>query len=335
MYRTPERGIPAPTRRFNYAKMSSSGLLQDVRGTDKFSSITSFDLWLSDGEFFLRSLDVEKSPPNPFLHIDLGKARVDPGQRLVLTENHILVKDVDTILNDGTVDASKITLRVTGVSGGTLQSRASASADWGDMTKAEVNGVLKDYYAFTLADVRAGKVSFVAGDGLASGKGEKIVFQIQAEDDDDNLSESDPTTTVEDPVDAEILIVPSVEVSSGSSGLVNEDGMLTPDETTLEVWIESAGSGCGILHVIVRLGDKQDGDGDILSLRTGYETTKITTDWDAKERELDIRFARGTTASEIKTALELLELTTVSSASDSTRKIWLFPTLVFPTLGAG
>ena len=76
----------------------------------------------------------------------------------------------------------------------------------------------------------------------------------------------------------------------------------------------------------MRLGDKQDGD--VLSLRTGYETTKITTDWDAKERELDIRFARGTTASEIKTALELLELTTKFSVSDSTRKIWLFPTLV-------
>ena len=324
---------PRTDTRYNYARMSSSGLLRDVRGTDQFPSITSFDLWLSDGEFFLRSLDVGESPPSPLLHIDLGKARVDPGQRLVLTENHILVKDVDTILNDGTVDASKITLRVSGVSGGTLQSRASASADWGDMTKAEVNGVLKDYYAFTLAELRAGKVSFLAGDGLASGNGEKIVFRIQAADAGDpatpgspsNLSDSDPTTSDLDPVDVEISIVPSVEVSSGFSGLVNEDGMLTPSPAKLDAWIESAGS--DTLHIVVRLGNKQDGD--ILSLQTGYDASKIKTlNWDAKERELDIEFARGTTASEITTALNLLELTTKFSVSDSTRKIWLFPTLV-------
>ena len=281
----------------------------------------------------MRSLDVGESPPSPLLHIDLGKARVDPGQRLVLTENHILVKDVDTILNDGTVDASKITLRVSGVSGGTLQSRASASADWGDMTKAEVNGVLKDYYAFTLAELRAGKVSFLAGDGLASGNGEKIVFRIQAADAGDpatpgspsNLSDSDPTTSDLDPVDVEISIVPSVEVSSGFIGLVNEDGMLTPSPAKLDAWIESAGS--DTLHIVVRLGNKQDGD--ILSLQTGYDASKIKTlNWDAKERELDIEFARGTTASEITTALNLLELTTKFSVSDSTRKIWLFPTLV-------
>ena len=320
---------PRTSRTYNYAKMSASGA-QDIRGTEERPSITIFDFWLSDGEFFLRSLDVAKSPPNPFLHIDLGEMRVDSGQRLVLTENHILVKDVDTILNDGTVDASSITLRVTGLQGGTLELLSSGS--WDAMTKAEVNGVTMDYYAFTLAELRAGKVAFVAGDGLASGNGEKIVFRIQAADAGDpatpgspsNLSDSDPTTSDLDPVDVEISIVPSVEVSSGFIGLVNEDGMLTPSPAKLDAWIESAGS--DTLHIVVRLGDKQNGD--ILSLRTGYDATKIKTDWRESIGELWLEIGAGTTASEIKTALELLELATKFSVSDSTRKIWLFPTLI-------
>ena len=333
-------GQPDTRSSYDYARVVYYAGFEAHRNrntSDRQPSVTHFDLWLSDGEFFVRPVDVEKSPPNPFLHIDLGKARVDPGQRLVLTENHILVNDVDTVLSNGNVDASKITLRVSGVSGGTLQSRASASADWGDMTKAEVNGLTKNYYAFTLAELRDGKVSFLAGDGLASGNGEKIVFRIQAADAGDpatpgspsNLSDSDPTTSDLDPVDVEISIVPSVEVSSGFSGLVNEDGMLTPSPAKLGAWIESAESWSSALHVIVRLGDKQYQNGDILSLRTGYDATKIKkADWDATKKEIDIEFARGTTASEIKTALELLELTTASSISDSTRKIWLFPTLI-------
>ena len=69
-------------------------------------------------------------------------------------------------------------------------------------------------------------------------------------------------------------------------------------------------------------------DGDILSLRTGYDTTKIkTADWDASKKELDIEFDNAATTSEIKTALGFLEFEGVLSDSASTRKVWVFPTL--------
>ena len=50
------------------------------------------------------------------------------------------------------------------------------------------------YYAFTLADLQAGNVAFLAGDGLQSGDGERITFKVQAVDDQGNLSDSDPNT---------------------------------------------------------------------------------------------------------------------------------------------
>ena len=49
----------------------------------------------------------------------------------MLTESHLSVDDVDTVLSNGDIDASRITFRVSDVVGGTLQERTSASADLG------------------------------------------------------------------------------------------------------------------------------------------------------------------------------------------------------------
>ena len=93
---------------------------------------------------------------------------------------------------------------------------------WEDMALATG----ETYYAFTLAELRAGKIAFLAGDGVATGdggKGVKITFQIQAADDGPNLSDSDPNDGENDadPVDGEISIVVSTKLTAGRGGLVN------------------------------------------------------------------------------------------------------------------
>ena len=272
--------------------------------------------------YYLRGVEVSASAPNPILELDFDKSRMDSGQRFVLTEEHILVYDPDTH------DASSVWLRVTGLTGGELQRRSSISeSDWTKIVAVPP----KTYLEFTLADLKAGKIAFLAGDGLASGEGKKIVFQVQAADAPDNnanLSDSDPNDGQNDPdpVDAEIVITITAEVTAGYRGLINADGVLSPDETTLGVWKQEATTHSGTLHVIVRLGNMQDGD--ILSLRTEYDTTKIkAADWDATKKELDIEFYNAATTSEIKTALGFLEFESVLSDSASTRKVWVFPTL--------
>ena len=289
-------------------------------------SVGYHDLWLADGEVFMRPVDVGESPPRPFLEVDVGRLRVDSGQLVVLTADHILVIDVDTLDVHDNLDASKITLRVSGVSGGTLQSLDSTSGSWKniDLTPST------QYREFTLADLKAGKVAFLAGDGVASadgGEGKKITFKVQAVDNDGNFSDSDPSTSDPDPVDVEILILPSAEVIAGSPGLLNADGVLTPDGATLTSWKQDATTHGGALHVIVKLSGRQAAD-DALSLATGYDASKVTPGgWNAATGELSIVFADNTTISEMKTALELLELTPEASLSSSTRKVWIFPTL--------
>ena len=215
--------------------------------------------------------------------------------------------------------------RVSGLTGGELQRRSSSSeSDW---TKIVAGG--KAYLEFTLAQLRAGRIAFLAGDGLASGEGTKVVFQVQAADaadDTENLSDFDPHSPDKDPVGVDIVVVPVAKVTAGFRELLNADGVLTPGSTMLTAWKQSAMAHGGTLHVIVRLGNMQDGD--ILSLRTGYDATKIkTADWDATKKELDIEFDNAATTSEMKTALELLEFESALSGSADTRKVSVFPIL--------
>ena len=310
----------------NYATIHKSDrLVQDVFDGER-DSISHHDLWLSEGEIVARSVDVGKSPPNPVLEAHLSRTRVDSGKRLVLTQNHILVKDIDTRdpMDDTKVDASKITLRVSGVSGGTLQLLDSTSGNWDDMALATG----ETYYAFTLADLKAGKVAFLAGDGLASGEGEKITFQIQAADDGPNLSDSDPNDGENDadPVDGEISIFVSTKLTAGTGGLINEDGALTPDDTALTDWIGTASTHSGTLRLIVKLQDKKEGDA--LSLRGIYETSKIVaSDWNDGTAELWLDVQNGTTEAEIRTALGTLWLDTSLFRSARERRVWVYPIL--------
>ena len=160
-------GDPNNRNNEDYARIFSSNMQVWDSDDGSRDSVSHHDLWLSEGEIFFQRVSVAKSPPNPILEVHFEKLRVNADARQVLTENHILVKDVDTRdpLDNTKVDASKITLRVSGLQGGTLQSSTSGSWQNIDLTPST------QYREFTLADLQAGKVSLVAGDGVTSGKG--------------------------------------------------------------------------------------------------------------------------------------------------------------------
>ena len=277
-------------------------------------------------DFYVREVKVGGSPKEPLLSVRFGKLRVDSGQRLILGEEHILVDDVDTRDVNDNVDASKITLRITGLTGGELQSRSSSSeSDWAEISLHGSN----TYLEFTLADLKAGKISILAGNGIAKadgGEGEKITFQVQAADAADNtanLSDSDPNDDDADPADAEILVITSVRTTAGYRSLLNADGALTPDTTILNSWQQNPAG--ATLRVIVKLSNKQPGD--VLSLQSGYDVSKIAPQWDQATGELSLEIGSGTTTAEIVTALELLEFKSVLVDSASTREVWVFPSL--------
>ena len=305
----------------DYAKLNSGDTKAtsgNARSWETRHSITHFDLLLSKGAFLSRGVNLAKSPSNPILEVDFDRLHVDSGQRLVLTEKHISVYDPDT------ADASSVWLRVTGLTGGELQRRSSSSESvW---TKIVAGG--KAYLEFTLEQLRAERIAILAGDGLASGEGEKIVFQVQAADaadDTANLSDFNPLTPDKDPVGADIVVVIMAKATAGFRESLNADEALTPDEATLTVWKQEATTHSGTLHVIVRLGNMQDGD--ILSLPTGYDASKVTPRWDQDKGELSLEIASGATEADIQAALKLLELDTEVAGSVSTRKVWIFPTL--------
>ena len=279
--------------------------------------------------YYVWEVDVSASLPNPILEVDFKKVRVDADQRLVLGEEHIMVYDPDTQdVNDDT-DADKIKFRITQIQGGKLQRQSSSSVgDWDDIDLTSAT----QYREFTLADLKAGKIALQGGDGLQGSDGLKITFEIQAADDGDgtagsapNLSDSDSTTNTPDPVDVEIVVVAPIETTGGYRVLLNADGILSPDATTFGMWLENAGTYSGTLQVVVKLFGKLSGD--VLSLRTGYDTNKITSGWNQATGELSLTLTPGTTVSDIQAALKLLELDTEVAGSVSTRKVWIFPTL--------
>ena len=262
--------------------------------------------------------------PRPLLFVDGLKdtLKVGTGSYLVLGEEHILVDDADTRVSDtGDMDASEIKFRVRNVVGGELRERSSAiSNTWTKIT--ETNG----YQEFSLADLRAGKIGFLAGDS------EQITFTIQAMDDQGNLSDSDPTTAnTMEPADGEILVAPPMKSVAGYGSLINADGGLMPDTKTLNVWMEGAQERGTTLHVIVKVLGRETGD--VLSLKGGsYDASKIrpvwdATEWDATEWYLSLEILAGATVEDIQAALRALWLETELSDLASTRKIVVFPTL--------
>ena len=272
------------------------------------------------------SRQTRQSPPPsvpPVLDVTgLGGVEVRAEQRLVLTDAHLSATDADTVLSPGVVDPAKITFRISAITGGKLQSLLPSGA-WEDMTL--VTG--EAYYAFTFADLQAGKVAFMAGNGLASGNGERIAFKVQAVDDQGNPSDSDDATPGDQAADGSVGVDrAAVTATPGEDSRINEDGVLSPDVITLGSWITSASGYSGAaLRVVVKLLNKQDGD--VLSLQSGYDITKVTSQPNTSTGELFVDVQSGATAADIRKALGFLSLDTNIASGDAARRVWLFPTL--------
>ena len=118
----------------------------------------------------------------------------------------------------------------------------------------------------------------------------------------------------------------AVTATPGEPSPINEDGVLSPDEITLGSWITSASGYSGAaLRVVVKLLNKQDGD--VLSLQSGYDATKVTSQPNTSTGELFVDVQSGATAADIRKALGFLSLDTDIASSDAARRVWLFPTL--------
>ena len=310
-------------RNENYAKVDTNGRVYDIGGGNR-KSVTQFDLLLSEGSLLTHKVNVAATPPNPILSVDMGEVRLLPGERLVLTESHLSVRDVDTLDNGGNVDASKIKFRITGLTGAELH-ELSAPDTWNEIVPQGASP--NTYQEFSLADLKAEKISLEAGDGQASGDGVNIAFQIQAVDDTPNLSDSNPDVVGDDPAEVEIEITLPIKVASGIDSLINADHALTPSVTTLGAWKTSASTYSGTLHVVVKLMGLPV-NGDTLSLQSGYDASKVTPGpWDGSTGELSLEFDSSATPADMRAALGKLSLDTTLSLSSSTRKIWIFPTL--------
>ena len=278
-------------------------------------------------DFYVRKVKVGASPKEPRLSVR-GFTRISATAErpLVLGESHLLVDDADTVLANGKVDASRIKFRVRDVAGGTLQSRASSSATtWRPI---RLRSRLGDrYQEFTLADLRAGKVGFLAGDGTSD-----ITFTIQAVDDRGNLSDSDRSTPDPDPESVSVSVVARKEIDAGKEMPVNDDrratsgdGALTPGDAILDGWI-SAATGSR-LSVLVRLEGGRKGD--VLFLEDGHGIVSITSSWSWDDSTgigiLSLQSDGSATPDDFQTVLNALALRTVRFPSASVRTISVRP----------
>ena len=309
---------------------------EDIRDTEQLPSLISFDLWLSDGEFFLRLVELAPSSPSPTLNVDFSKLQATSERLVILSEDYIVVDDPDTLLDDGRLDALNIKLRISGISDDVLQRRADVSSPW---TSIPLTGVTQ-YREFSLADMRNGLIAFLPGSGAYT-----LTFQIQVADAGDpatpgspsNLSDSDPQTTGAQPANVSIPVVALKEVEGGQKGAINDEsprGAITPDDTTLGAWMNEDST----LRILVKLTGGKTGlvlmNGKIVRLREflslgthSVATTEITTSWDSSTNTLLLQGTSSATVSDFQDVLDALELHTVRSGTESYRTISVRPDL--------
>ena len=305
----------------DYAKLNSGDTTArsgNARNWDTRHSITHFDLLLSKGAFFSRGVNLAESPPNPILEVDFSSLLGTAERTLMLHADHVLVKDPDTrdSVDDTKLDADKIKFRIAGISGGKLWSRSNTSSSWVEMTKV----ISQDYYAFSLADLRAGLVSFRPDKDASD-----LVFTIQAADDGANLSDSDPKDPGEQAISVSVPVVSLKEITAGKEMPVNDNGGITPEDGTLRTWIAAATN--DELVVLVRL--EGAGSGDALFVKAGHGVATITPSWNWDEDTaigtLSLRSAGSATPAEFQTVLNKLALRTARFATARDATISLRP----------
>ena len=244
------------------------------------------------------------------------------GRVLVLVESHISAQDLETwVPSGGGGDASRITLRVRDVVGGALlQRRTSVSFGWSSMARDVGSPVDAPVYSFSLADLRSGKIGFLAGDGTND-----ITFTIQAEDDDGNLSDSDSVHSGEQPASVRIPVVGLEKVIGGRTSSVNSDGALSPVAATLNRWRGAAVGGA--LTILVELHQGQSADELLLELGHGVGSITSSWNWDVQSGigTLSLEGSSSASASDFRSVLGFLQLRSAVGVSDSYRRILVRP----------
>ena len=316
------RGKPDGLNSKNYASLDSYGYVSDAIDQPRYS-VRHHDLWLSDEGFVARRVDVRESPSNPVLQVGFHKLQVTSHRPL--REEHISVDDVRTRLDDGSeVDATRISLRITGLARGVLHRRASnTSSVWKEV---QLTGSSPDAYReFTLADLRGGLISLHASPGVST-----LVFSIQAVDGDRELSDSDPKLHGDQATSVSVPILALKEIEAGKEMPVNGaatsgDGALTPNDTTLDAWVRAARS--NPLRVLVELeGGRR---GDALFLKDGHGIGTIASSWswdkDANIGILSLQGDGAVTVDHFQAVLNALSLRTVRLSDAGVRTISLRP----------
>ena len=253
--------------------------------------------------------------PNPVLSV--GEVQATAGRVLVLGESHISVKDLDTwVPETGDVDASRITLRVRDVVGGALQRLVSGSTTTWELIPFEGTAGSR-YQEFSLADLRAGKIGFEAGDGT-----NPITFTIQAEDDQGHLSDSDSVRSGYQSSSVRIPVVGLEELIGGETSSVNSDGALTPVEATLDLWRGAAGT----LTILVELHHGLSGE-ELLLGSHGVASITSSWRWDPKREigTLSLEGSNSASSSDFRSVLGFLQLRSAVGVSDSYRRILVRP----------
>ena len=278
-------------------------------------------------------MEVEESPPNPVLRVDFSKFQVTP---LILTEDQISVDDPDTrdSADDTKVDASKIKLRIMEITGGTLRSRKDTPSTWAEIPLRGTAG--NQYREFTLTELRGGLIAFFPDSGASM-----LTFKIQAVDDGPNLSDSDPYDDENDadPVSVSIPLVVLKKVAVGKEVAINDDGVLTPDDNTLDAWL-TADNTLRIFVVlqggksgIVRPGARVVQERLSLGLH-GIASSKIAVSWEGDHGRLVLQGSSTAARADFQAMLGTLRLRTVPFGQVSTRTILVQPDVSAPVVRA-
>ena len=175
-------------------------------------------------------------------------------------------------------------------------------------------------YSFSLADLRAGKIGFLAGDGTSD-----ITFTIQAEDDDGNLSDYNSVRSGAQPARVRIPVVGLEKAIFGRASSVNSDGALTPVAATLNRW-RGAFVG-GALTIFVELHRAKSSDELLVGSGHGITSIVSSWSWDAQSEIgiLSLEGSRSARASDFRSVLSFLQLRSAVASSDSYRRILVRP----------
>ena len=183
----------------------------------------------------------------------------------------------------------------------------------------------QEYYAFTLAELRAGKIAFLAGDGVATGdggKGVKITFQIQAADDGPNLSDSDPNDVKRRRPCGWGDFDCRVDQVDRRNGWFGQRGWCPHAEGgNTDRLIGTATTHGGTLRLIVRLPYKEDGRCSVVAWALRYKQDPCRLPRPRRNSRVWLDVQSGATEADIETALGTLWLETSASRSASVRRV--------------